>query len=970
MQFNHNIHEVIMRAYAGIFILISLLFLVGTVGAVMPDKITFTSTPEWVVANGVYQSTIIVRITNQSMPLSSSTVIFTVTDSSLGSMNPISVTTNSNGEATRNFNVKTKSGNATITVAVTNGTDTNTFTIYQNIDHDTPYYDLSISPPLFTYSGQGSVASQVPFKVSIYDKWGNPIDNRNPLYTHNIGLHVSSALLPDDCNFVGYGQDISLPLDLNGTLSVNVKLTTKSGTNKILMDNFEGKISSQIAWITVMAADMPYSMTESIFPGNTLPANNIDKFLIEYYLYDKYANPIGNRSIWISTNVSGETTPTEHISDPNGLIRFYYGPKISILAANITAIAKDNVSVTNNLIANFVSSPPTNMVIAITPQTMASREIKPTEQAFVRATVFDNWGNPAQGEQVNFSLGTASHGTYNLTAEPQLSSSTATTDKDGNAIVLFYPGSFANRTDPSYSGSSTGSVVITATWNTISNPVTAVWKNYPYLSIDSSVVPPNIKVNETIDITINVTGNGYAMGGKPVTVILDEDCTSNMFSNKDEPPVGAKRIDSAKAAAKVFVDQMKEGQDYIGFNSFGTEKNDQFDLPPQPSMSLVKSRIDSLVKGTNGQEFVPSIYESINNITATQPFRPQDEVRAVIILHDAGASSVSVAEENAIVSAALSPNPKIYLFTVLYYDGGSTSSSTEVTMRALANRTGAKFFKPTTPDELKQAYIDIAGILRTLAGVNATMNLDFKNIEVNGTQMSGDKVFSYVPVEMGMTNPGSRTTILWQNKTRSFLNQSDEWNANQQLRFNIGTINISETWSTTYRLRANQTGLINIFNCSLSGSSLSFNNGTENMCLPNLYITVNPNTTPLGLQSGLLSVTNIFPDSGNYNYTDKVPISWYLNYTGFDTGIETYYYCHKIICNELDFKVFDYGLPFSDTQALGGEILRNTVLDVKDFPPGYYQIKVRATVPGIQPDEVIGAFTKPPKNPSVSIWLN
>ena len=147
-----------------------------------------------------------------------------------------------------------------------------------------------------------------------------------------------------------------------------------------------------------------------------------------------------------------------------------------------------------------------------------------------------------------------------------------------------------------------------------------------------------------------------------------------MFSNPDQPPTYPKRIDSQKAAAKVFVDQMIEGQDYIGFNSFGTDKNDQFDLPPQPSMDLVRLKIDSLVKGTNAKDFVPSIFESMTNITATQPSRPQDEVRAVIILHDAGASNVGSAEEDAIVSAALSPNPKIYLFTVLYYDGGSTSS--------------------------------------------------------------------------------------------------------------------------------------------------------------------------------------------------------------------------------------------------------------------------------------------------------
>jgi hypothetical protein len=729
------------------------------------------------------------------------------------------------------------------------------------------------------------------------------------------------------------------------------------------MDNFEGKISSQIAWITAMAANVPYSMTGTVYPSGNLPANNIDKFTIDYYLFDKYANPIGNRSIWINTNLSGETTPTEHFSDTNGLIRFYYGPKISLLSANITAIAKDNASVSKNIIATFVNSAPTNMVIALTPQTMASRDVKPAEQAFVRATVFDNWGNPAPGEQVTFSLGTVNHGTYNQTAEPLLSSLTATTDKDGNAIVLFYPGSFTvNKSDPLYSSSATGYVDVTATWNTISNPVTATWKNYPYLSIDSFAEPPSVKLNETIDITINVTGNGYAMSGKPVTAILDMDCTSNMFQNPDQPPTYPHRIDSAKAAASVFVGCMTQGQDYIGLTSFGTEKNDKFHLPPQSNLGLVNTKVTALVKGTNAGDFGDSITESITNITETQPFRPQDEVRAVIVLRDAGGGNIN-GDMDALIAPALSANPKIYIFTVYYYDGHSTGSNAESIMIDLANKTGGKFFKPSTPDELQQAYRDIAGILRTLAGVNATMNLDFQNIEVNGTQMSGDQVFSYVPVELGMTDPGSRTTILWQNKSRSFLNQSDEWNANQQLRFNIGTINISETWSTTYRLKANQTGLINIFNCTLSGSSLSFNNGTENMCLPNLYITVTPNTTPLGLQSGLLSVTDLVPQSGNF--TDSVQMQWNLNYTAFgnDTVTETYWYSFR----NQPFIEFGSSPPLPSTNGM--EVPRGRVLDVTKFPPGEYRIKVIATVSGIPPAEDSGYFTKPFEEGTVSIWL-
>ena len=60
------------------------------------------------------------------------------------------------------------------------------------------------------------------------------------------------------------------------------------------------------------------------------------------------------------------------------------------------------------------------------------------------------------------------------------------------------------------------------------------------------------------------------------------------------------------------------------------------------------------------------------------------------------------------------------------------------------------------------------------------------------------------------------------------------------------------------------------------------------MCLPNLYITVNPNTTPFGLQNGTLICYKPCPQSGSYNVS--VPMQWDLKYTGVDTVTETYWY--------------------------------------------------------------------------------
>jgi hypothetical protein len=207
----------------------------------------------------------------------------------------------------------------------------------------------------------------------------------------------------------------------------------------------------------------------------------------------------------------------------------------------------------------------------------------------------------------------------------------------------------------------------------------------------------------------------------------------------------------------------------------------------------------------------------------------------VIVLKDAGTFSISNAEKDAIVSAALSSNPKIYIFTILYYDGGTTSGSSEAIMKNLAYRTYGKFYKPSTPDELQQAYIDIANTLRersqTPFDTYAMMNLDFQNVNVDNTPMIGGEVFDYIP----------KTKTIW-NQQQYDLDQSHEWNANHQLHFNNLTNNSDFRWSTTFRLKAKQTGTIDVFG---DRSALSFYDGSESQMIPQTILLVKPRISPV-----------------------------------------------------------------------------------------------------------------------------
>jgi hypothetical protein len=996
---NHFNHEVHMRANAVILVIIGLLLLVGTVGAVITVQVS--GNQSWLVAGSGSSAAYTVTVTNTtsgSVPIDGASITFSV-DPRYGTMSPTIVTTNSAGQAFSTFTVNTKSGVAPILASISysgsNGPFTMTQTIPQNIDHGSPFYDFTISPPIFTYPAQGNVTSQVPFNVTILDQWGNPIDNRRG--NHYVGLHVSSPQVPDDSNFVGYGQDIYLPLNANGTLSVLVKLTTKSGSNKILMDNFEGKISSQTAEIMAVASGVPYDLKGIIYGGtgpdqNVLPANNRDKFTIDYYIYDKYGNAMPGKSIWMNTNLSDpnpsidETMPTLHTSDSNGLIRFYYGPKISILTSNITAIAEENSTLRKYLIAKFISSEnPSNLFLVVNPQTMASFEsdASTTRQAKVIAILNDEFGNPISNKDILFTISPPSTVLPNTNPGPsfeigyQSLSETAKTDVNGNAILTFYSGSFVKEGDIGYTESATGSCTVTATYTNgtstlTSNPVIVEWKNFAYLSVVVNATPKTVFLNDTIDVNIKITGDGYKMVRSPITVMLDMDTTSNMNAAASGDTNGLNRFENAKIAGKHFVGTMNSS-DQIGLVTYGYYPNNllwQLVTNITYNKDRVNTSITNLInQGGLDVSIRDSIHEAVTRIT-TNPTRPADEVAAIITLGDSGYKSGDL---DPMVLETWTQN-KIRIYTIQYVssaNGCNTGDSKVAAMHTLADSAGGIPFCCTNKNEVYQALEDIKQNLSTIAGVNTSMNLDFQNVHINSTSfngtMNGTDVFDYVFIgpeiaPQPIHYPDRRTSIIWTDNNQSVVDQTNEWNNYGTLNFTIGTIHIHETWQTTYQLRVKHEGIIDLFG---SGSTISYNGNPGTLKLPTTIITAVNSSIPHGLQSGTLEVTNLNPDGGNY--TDNVPMTWNLKYTGFDKVTETYWYSFK----NQPFVQFGgvSNIPNGTYTPLTNPDYTSTKMDVTSFPMGEYRIKVIAYVPGIPPAEDSGAFTKVFGGGNVSIIL-
>jgi len=922
-----------MRAKAGILIIICFIFLVGTVAAVgIPDTVTVSTDKPWIIANNGDQSIITVKVTNTTLGFNGDVQGATVNlavDPQYGTLSPATITTNLSGMASSTFKVKTKSGAAQInaTIPATTLSDS----VIQNIDHDSPYYSY------FTHPLSGTVATEVPFSLSVTDRWGNQIDNRRG--SHIITLYVHGPA-PDDCGFAdaGYNHTLTKTLDANGNSSSMVRLTTKIGPNNILMGAY-GSIPDKFEWIVAEATDPPLSpssITGVISNGGILPVGT-QPFIIDYFIYDVYGNTLGNSPVWINTSEVGSGEQQLYTSNSLGQIRVTYGPKATVKNITITATSKSNPNIIKVLFAQFTSAEATNMVLAITPQSMASRDIPTSQPAQVVGKVTDFFGNPVAGQEVTFHLSDVQTSPFVTTGDPSFSSTSvvstinATTNSDGNAIVFFYPGSFTiQQNDPNYSDKASGSCMVTATWNSYSPPpVKMEWKNFPYLSISVNATPQNVQVNDTIDVTINVKGDGYLMGTRPVTVMLDMDASSSLNSGSRGP--------DAKASSKKFVDNLTPSLDQVGLVSYGDDDNEVFHSNASYNFFNVKGAIDNLtlkggVSGNSAISVKQSVDEGVYRIMHNPTLHAQ-EVRAIILLGD---SAYDSGELPALVKETWgSDGNDIRVFTIMFLSSsggcGSGTDSKLIRMKDLAAQAGGKYYCGSDKNAIDDAYADIAGILKSLAGVNATMDLSFDNVEVNSTPMSGGQVFAYIP----------ETKTKWPNSTITYKNQSDEWQApDYQLHFDIGTLHINEIWETQYRLKVNQTGLIKLFD---NTSKITFNNGTETIHLPDIYITSGPSYSPLGSNSGKLDISDLAVTKSG-SITDMIPVTWNLKYLGIATATETMWYSA------------DNGpwVKFStQTNINPGDFTHGTQLDVKKLPPGGYRIKIRVVAPDAIDDEEI-----------------
>ena len=1018
--------------------------------AYIPDSTsTITSSTDWVVV--IHQSTITVLANNATGgPVPNATISWSLNSTTWGSVMPTSSTTDGSGISTTTFTAGIKPGAVNITATISfldNGTPyTLQKTYTQKIDHD------KAKVATYTYNVTATVATEVPFNISYTDKWGNPIDNRNVADPHSVTLSIDSTNHQAAFDLSGtYYQPSTppVPLDANGNVSVMILTDTAPSANNIFISPI-GNVGNGLETIYGTLTGVPFSISQVVSPDDPAsePADSQPGhgFSIGYTLKDKYNNVAQNKLIRVQISGMSDQYLTTNQWGYAGLT-LSPSSVAKIITVTATPVANASISVTKDV--QYYSTAPVSMVFSATPQVMPSLDANPNQTSVLIAKVTDLNGNPVANETVYFTLGTPVYDyTPAVTLNPKLPTTTAITDGNGNAIVTFIPGSFntskANVT--TFDATDTGTVTVTATWNTISQPIDLSWKNYPYLKPNVTITPASVNVGDTFDVTISLTGDGWNLTGHPADIVIVTDLAGGIGGPEllaqtqpaEKALIGHATNDTYISLVTFGNAPRTSGTPYAStdtinlwnqqvankslklFNPYGNVWDYNYVDPAHWNHVLQDTdyacftpalgsgqNCNRAVKGTGfywqnpysdamivqhlmnagpgypanrntlntsigafvaagGTDYAAGINGAIKELNAKgNPTHNQ----TIIIMGDGinmmapianGAAPVSNQSLESYWPSDWTPNPSLSYFDesligqAAAVDAANRAKAQNMTIYAIGFstkdnngiwRNNFTFFKPlasssscfydessdTTYSNLTPIFLDILGKVQTTAGVNTTMDLDFTNINViynNTTQTkSGKDVLQYVYVN------GVSTKIVDQNNVVSYINQTNEWNNNSSLVFNVGTISVGQTWSTMFRMKVLSGGNIEVIG---NNSLIKFNTG-EFEQLPTSHQSAGYNMTNAVISSPIIQVTDLH-STQNTTITDFVPLVWNVTYTGNETIEEDIYHSLDTVNWNQDYSTIVNGVNQTSSYNL----------DIRSWPAGTYYIKVVANAHDVQ----------------------
>ena len=981
-------------------ILIALLafILAGTASAAQIN-VTVTSSDMWLTADNKDTATITVTVIDTAgehagEPFEGANVTLSVNPP--WQLKDTTLVTDKKGVASTTLLSTKVSGTANITVDVAALKYTDLFgwvnyedtQVYSQIcDHTTP---STIST---SYKGQVQVRTSTPIAVFVKDVYGNPVDNRGQV-VENVRFDASSNGLSGFFSGGKWVKSLAVPVNESG-YAVAQYFVDPLGISYVYITP-PSPINQKLISIEGISQATPFSVSSIVSPSGTPYPYTIVKtgyFTIGYTFSDQFGFPTMNQPVNITTSVPGETMSLT--TNKNGMVILTYGPKDIAGIYTITAKAANNLSVSASSKVEFVSGAPVDALLTASPQTMASRDVKDDITSTLTMRVMDVKGNPVEGETVKFRFKSFTvDKKLNQTKAPVLDNGVTTTsltgvdittisDENGNAMITFHPGAFTtDQTAKDYNPQAQGSAVVEAQWSKVTRQVTLSYVNYPYLTIQSWVNPTTVRVNETVDITVKVSGDGWALQPKPIDVLLLSDRSGSMLSDYPDRAV------SVMNAAKVFSSQLDYIRDRLGLVSFGGKgkpdatsdsncgidgdssddttyalnnylgngrtytENATLDLSLSSTSAKINTEIPRLVPGGyTSMRFALKI--GIDEVVSKAN---TNSVRALVLLSDgdynwygdplargsAGPNDPSaysdldarhlkfsdIKNNTQQNMAEYAKANKIRIFTIGFAQG--ISAGGQNTLQMLATNTGGKYYYAPTGDKLAGIYTDIAGSLQDTAGANTQMNLTFQNIAVSNVSVPGNQVYSYkhIPMHSTLVNTWNTTVNPFPGYPKD-IDSTSQWNKDQTINFNIGTIRLNQTWQSTITLQILKEGNINVFD---PNSKITVQDSPMPLKIPDVFITALPNNSAVALHGAAhLQIQNLaVTNPGSKTSAD---LKWSLVYDGM------------FPINE-DIMIVSYGaedwyhLP---KQQVSNVTTSDTVsMPIDDLGEGYYTLRIDA----------------------------
>ncbi len=852
-----------------------------------------------------------------------------------------------------------RAGNASIDLHINyseNGAGYDYFrTVYQQIDHATPKKIQSIA-----FESEVTIDKMMNITMTMEDTYGNPVTS---LYENEINATAENVTFEttryacsgfydgDGCD----GELVTIPVNAEGTVVATFKAGTEAGPKYLI--HVVPNVAENDKWLTITALGdaEPYAIDLSVRQndGETppIPADGESKFHLTCSLFDRYHNPSGNQAVKFTDNIGDVFTRR---TNSDGQIMFTFGPFDTAATFTINATAVENSSVTIDREVRFTNTSPEDMLLTANPQSMPSADVQDAEGADILAKVIDESGNGVSGERVDFWI-LNKMGIYceAQMAEPTLDAFNASTNADGIAKVHFTPGWFVGTDDDSYIPNALGSCMVFAEWieGEKMRSIDLEWKNYPYLRVETEVSQETVDVGDSVDVTVRLIGDGWALYSKSIDVML---CADRSESMDDLSKMGA-----LKVALKDCNKNVTGGRNRVGMVFFGG------DATRDLNFTIDKEEVDCAINNLDLDGSTPmhkGLYLAIKEIIENPG---EGAVKAVILMSDgeyntsgdplAGRSKYY---ENYSEFLPEFQNLSVYAASknILIYPIGFKNDDITV-LRMLAKSTCGKYYSAPTGDDLAEIYTSIARELKDVAGVNTEMGMIFNEIEVDNEIYQNN--LSYPILEYEYEENVSTHVKTWIGSGESLniirketLDQTKEWGENRHLSFDstkIGNIQLGQTWQAKFRLTAMKPGNINIFG---EGSSISFNDG-EGLALPKTYITALDNLNATCIDFTGLRVHDLFCEEyvGYEGGTtcpvieNDLTVDWNLSYSGNDTVTQCLYYEKVDDGFRTQFCTFDETDP-------ANEKLYKKQLYVADFPPGEYKIRVHAMADDA-PDSVV-----------------